>query len=65
MSAGKSRNKYNICVRAGNHCAKILKNEVGVKNTIRISIYYYNTEDEINKLADLLKDKNKIINEML
>lgn len=58
-------NKYNICVRAGNHCAKILKNEVGVKNTVRISIYYYNTEDEINILADLLKDKNKIINEML
>ena len=58
-------NKYNICVRAGNHCAKILKNEVGVKNTVRISIYYYNTEDEINRLADLLKDKNKIINEML
>lgn len=58
-------NKYNICVRAGNHCAKILKNEVGVKNTVRISIYFYNTEEEIDKLADLLKDKNKILNEML
>ena len=22
--------KYNICLRAGNHCAKILKDEVGV-----------------------------------
>lgn len=58
-------NKYHICVRAGNHCAKILKNEVGVKNTVRISIYIYNTEEEINKLADLLKDKNKILDEML
>ncbi len=58
-------NKYNICVRAGNHCAKILKNEVGVKNTVRISIYFYNTEEEINKLANLLKDKNKILDEML
>ena len=58
-------NKHNICVRAGNHCAKILKNEVGVKNTVRISIYIYNTEEEINKIADLLKDKNKIIDEML
>lgn len=58
-------NKYNICVRAGNHCAKILKNEVGVKNTVRVSIYFYNTEEEINKLADLLKDKNKILDEML
>lgn len=58
-------NKYNICVRAGNHCAKILKNEVGVKNTVRISIYFYNTIEEIDKLADLLKDKNKILTEML
>lgn len=58
-------NKYNICVRAGNHCAKILKNEVGVKNTVRVSIYFYNTQKEIDKLVDLLKDKNKILNEML
>ena len=58
-------NKYNICVRAGNHCAKILKNEVGVKNTVRISIYLYNTKEEIDLLVNLLKDKNKILNEML
>ena len=58
-------NKYNICVRAGNHCAKILKNEVGVKNTVRVSIYIYNTKDEIDKLIELLKDKNKILNEMI
>ncbi len=58
-------NKYNICVRAGNHCAKILKNEVGVKNTVRVSIYLYNTEEEIDNLVELLKDKNKILDEML
>ena len=58
-------NKYGICLRAGNHCAKILKNEIGVKNTLRASIYIYNTKEEIDKLVDLLKDKNKILNEML
>ena len=58
-------NKYGICLRAGNHCAKILKNEIGVKNTLRASIYIYNTKEEIDKLVDLLKDKNKIIDEML
>jgi len=58
-------NKYNICVRAGNHCAKILKNEVGVKNTVRVSIYLYNTLEEINKLVELLEDKNKILDEMI
>lgn len=58
-------NKYKVCVRAGNHCAKILKNEVGVKNTVRISLYFYNTKEEIDKVVELLKDKNKIIDEML
>ena len=58
-------NKYKICVRAGNHCAKILKNEVGVKNTVRISLYFYNTKKEIDKLVELLKDKQKIIDEMI
>ena len=58
-------NKYGICVRAGNHCAKILKDEIKVKNTVRVSLYFYNTKEEIDKLIDLLKDKNKILNEML
>ena len=57
-------NKYNICVRAGSHCAKILKKETGVKNTCRISLYFYNTYDEIDRLIDLLSDKEKIIAEM-
>lgn len=58
-------NKYNICVRAGNHCAKILKKEVGVTNTCRISLYFYNTEEEIDSLVDLLRDTDKIMKEML
>ena len=58
-------NKYNICVRAGNHCAKILKNETGVKNSIRVSLYFYNTYEEIDKLIDLLSDKEKIMREMI
>ena len=51
-------NKYNICVRAGNHCAKILKEELKVKNTCRISFYFYNTKAEIDKLVDVLNNKN-------
>ena len=43
-------NKYHICVRAGNHCAKILKDSIGSKNTCRISLYFYNTKEEIDKL---------------
>ncbi len=58
-------NKYNVCVRAGNHCAKILKNAIGVKNTIRVSLYFYNTKEEIDELCTLLSDKDKIMKEMI
>ena len=58
-------NKYGICVRAGNHCAKILKKEVGVNNTIRVSLYFYNTIEEVDMLVELLTDKDKILKEML
>ena len=47
-------NKLGICVRAGNHCAKILKDEIGVTNTCRISLYFYNTKEDIDKLIDAL-----------
>ena len=57
-------NKYNICVRAGNHCAKILKGELGIKNTCRISFYFYNTKEEIDKLIKVLKNPN-IYNEII
>jgi len=58
-------NKYDICVRAGNHCAKILKSVTGVKNTVRVSLYFYNTEQEIDALVELLSDKDKILKEMI
>ena len=57
-------NKYSICLRAGSHCAKILKSETGVKNTCRISLAFYNNYEEIDKLVELLSDKEKIMAEM-
>lgn len=57
-------NKYGICLRAGNHCAKLTKDVFGVANSLRVSLYFYNTESEIDTLVDLLKDKDKILKEM-
>ena len=56
--------KYNICIRAGNHCAKILKDELGIKNTCRISLYFYNTKEEIDKLVSVLSNPN-IVEEII
>lgn len=51
-------NKHGICVRTGNHCAKILKDEIGVTNTCRISLYFYNTKEDIDKLVEVLDNDN-------
>lgn len=51
-------NKYKICVRAGNHCSKILKDELNIKNTVRISLAFYNTKEEIDTLVEALNNPN-------
>ena len=56
--------KHNICVRSGSHCAKKLEDEIGIKNTCRISLYFYNTKEEIDKLVYLLNN-DKILEESL
>lgn len=53
-------NHYHICVRAGNHCAKILKDELKIRNTCRISFYFYNTKEEIDRLVEVLKQSKDI-----
>ena len=55
-------NKYNICVRAGNHCAKMLKDVMNVKNTVRVSMYFYNNYDDIDRLVEALKNNKEIFN---
>lgn len=57
--------KYNICVRAGNHCAKILDNVFNVENTVRISLSFYNTTEEIDLLINVLKNSSNIWKEIL
>lgn len=49
-------NEHKICVRAGTHCAKVLKDETGTSDTCRISLYFYNTKEEIDYLIDVLKN---------
>ena len=50
--------KKNICIRVGSHCAKILYEVLGVKNTCRISLYFYNTKDDVDKLVKALENNN-------
>ena len=60
-----SVNKNNICVRAGNHCAKILDNVFNISNTVRISLSFYNNKEEIDLLINVLKNSSNIWKEIL
>lgn len=53
-------NNYNIAIRAGNHCAKELKEELNIKNTCRVSLHLYNTKEELDVLIDALKQGENI-----
>ena len=57
--------KYKICVRAGNHCAKIAKEVFNVANTCRISLSFYNTREEVDLLINVLKNSKNIWKEIL
>ena len=47
-------NEDRICVRAGHHCAQPLMQFLGVGSTARASVYFYNTEDEVDRFIDRL-----------
>ena len=44
-----------VCVRAGHHCAQPLMQHLGVNSTCRASLMFYNTEAEIDRLAESLR----------
>ncbi len=50
----------NIAVRAGHHCAQPLGAYLGVNSTARASIYFYNTEEDIDYLISKVKDLRKL-----
>lgn len=51
----------NICVRAGNHCAMPLHEELNLMATVRTSFYLYNTVSDVDALIDGLHDVCRIL----
>lgn len=49
--AGLVLDKMGIAVRTGTHCAQPVMERFGIDGTIRASLCFYNTEDEIDSLA--------------
>jgi cysteine desulfurase/selenocysteine lyase len=44
----------HICIRAGHHCAQPLLAHLGVSSSARASLYFYNTEEEVDRFAAAL-----------
>ncbi len=47
--------KHGIAIRAGHFCAQPLMSVLGVNSLNRVSLYLYNTLEEINYLLDVLR----------
>ena len=48
-----------VALRGGHHCNQPLMRKLGVESTARASFYFYNTTDEIDRLAEVLAEIQK------
>ena len=52
---GTLLDRMGIAVRTGHHCAEPLMHELGVDGTVRASLAFYNTREEIDQLVKGIK----------
>ncbi|MDT4292065.1 family 2A encapsulin nanocompartment cargo protein cysteine desulfurase [Methylomonas sp. MO1] len=52
---GKALNEVGIAVRSGHHCAQPILRRFGLESTVRPSLAFYNTYEEIDRLSATLK----------
>ncbi len=49
---GTILDSYGVAIRSGHHCAEPLHKRLGLVATARVSLAFYNTEDEIDRLVE-------------
>lgn len=54
FDAGTIIDKMGIAVRTGHHCAQPLIDHFGIPGTVRASFAFYNTKEEIDRLAEAI-----------
>ena len=59
---GAALNQEGIAVRSGHHCAQPILRRFGVETTVRPSLAFYNTTEEVDVLVSVLKrlSSNKV-----
>lgn len=54
ISVGEELNKFGIAVRAGHHCAQPILRHFGLEGTVRPSLAFYNSPEDIDALVRAL-----------
>ena len=52
---GEALNKVGIAVRSGHHCAQPILRRFGLEATVRPSLAFYNTHDEVDHLVSTVR----------
>jgi cysteine desulfurase/selenocysteine lyase len=52
---GEALNKEGIAVRTGHHCAQPILRRFGLEATVRPSLAFYNTHEEIDRLVSVVR----------
>lgn len=50
---------HGLSLRSGQHCAKLLMNKLNTSSTLRASVYFYNTKEEVDRFIELCSQINK------
>jgi len=59
--AGMILDKMGIAVRTGTHCTQPVMDHFGISGTIRASMVFYNTREEVDRLAEGIEQTIKML----
>lgn len=54
---------FNIALRSGAHCAQPLMDELKIPGTVRVSLCFYNNQNDIDRFIDALRQSIEILSE--
>ena len=52
---GQALNQEGIAVRTGHHCAQPILRRFGLETTVRPSLAFYNTCDEVDRMVQVVQ----------
>ena len=52
---GQALNQEGIAVRTGHHCAQPILRRFGLETTVRPSLAFYNTCDEVDRMVAVVR----------